>query len=339
MAKQLVAITGATGFLGRFVLKAVCEKGYAPVAVVRDVASARLQLPANIEIRQADVTDETALVNAFHGVQTAIHLAGMVSVNKCDDQAVNRVNVLGAQNFLNAVEKAEIDRAIFTSTTSAVAALSQNNPDLACDETVDFNLACEPVAYIQAKRKAHKLALKAKARGLPIVILSPSFVLGPDDINSNTSELVDAVRKKELPVCPYGGVNPIDVRDVAQAYVAALEHPNPAPHYILASHENLTLKDFIGHVAALAGVSPPRISLPNSLVLAVATIAETLFPTGGLTAAGARLGSYYWYFNAALARRDLSLNCRSLDETLKATLSWLITREGITTRNHKLEQT
>jgi len=327
MSKQVVAITGATGFMGRHVLKAVHDAGYRPVAVVRNKITARDILPDYIEIRQADMIDLTQVTDAFRGVQAAIHLAGMVSVNKRDNDAVYRTNVKGAENFLSAAKDAGVRRILFTSTTSAVAALTRDQPHFPHDETAGFNLACEPVAYIQAKRAAHDRALAARAEGLPVVTLSPSFVLGPDDINGNTSELIEAVRKKGLPVCPYGGVNPIDVRDIAQAYVAALQHADPAPHYILASRENVTLKDFIGRVAKLAGVSPPRISLPNALTLPIAAVIETIYPAGALTAAGTRLGSYYWYFDAALARRDLSLNCRPLNETLEATLHWLMDKE------------
>lgn len=327
MAGKIVAITGATGFLGRHVLSAVQAAGHRPVAVVRNVAAARRQLPDNIEIRQADITDVAALTETFQGVHAAIHLAGMVSVNKRDDEDIHRINISGAQNFITAVKKTGVKRALFTSTTSAVAALTHDQLEAANDETAVFNLTCEPVAYIQAKRIAHNLVMEAREQGAPIVVLSPSFVLGPDDINFNTSELVDAVRRGALPVCPRGGVNPIDVRDIAQAYVAALDHPAPAPHYILASRENLTLKDFVGRVAALANISPPRISLPNALILAIASIVETMRPAGSLTVAGARLGSYYWYFDAALARQDLFLNCRPLDETLTATLTWLSRRK------------
>ncbi|VAV93243.1 hypothetical protein MNBD_ALPHA02-1268, partial [hydrothermal vent metagenome] len=86
MAGKIVAITGATGFLGRHVLNAVQTAGHRPVAVVRDIAAAHCQLPDNIEIRQADITDAAALTEAFQGVHAAIHLAGMVSVNKRDDR-------------------------------------------------------------------------------------------------------------------------------------------------------------------------------------------------------------------------------------------------------------
>ncbi len=334
MSQKRVAITGATGFLGRHVLSALRTAGRRPVAVVRDAGAARRILPDDMEIRQVDICDGAALTTAFEGMDAAIHLAGMVSVNKRDDRETYRVNVTGARNFLRAVEESGVARALFTSTTSAVGALSRPEPGAACDEATAFNLAAEPVMYIQAKRTAHEMALAAaeqsRDKGTRHVVLSPSFVLGPDDINSNTSELIDAIARRALPICPGGGLNPIDVRDLAAAYVSALDHPDPAGHYILASGENLTLKEFIGRVAQLAHVTPPRLSLPNALVIALARGAEFIHPGGRLTAAGARLGRYYWYFDAALARRDLSLRCRPLDDTVKDTLAWLRDKESRT---------
>lgn len=329
MSGKKVAVTGATGFLGHHIIPALINAGYIPVAIVRNRVTAQKILLENIEMREADILNEEALTAAFDGMDMAIHLAGKVSVNTCDNEEIDRVNITGTQNFLHAVKQAHLTRAIFTSTTSALAALTQNYPDQAFDETAAFNLSAEPVAYIQAKRRAHELALAAQETGLPVIILSPSFILGPDDINNNTSALIDAVRRKKLPICPHGGVNPIDVRDLAQAYVAALAHPDPEGHYILASRENMTLKDFIGRVACLAKVKPPRISLPNTLILLVAGLVEFIHPRGALTSAGARLGNLYWYFDAALARHDFSLTCRPLNDTLQDTLNWLMTRDKL----------
>ncbi|MCF8474030.1 MAG: NAD-dependent epimerase/dehydratase family protein [Emcibacter sp.] len=338
MSGKKVAITGATGFLGYHVLQALLASGHTPVAVVRDLASAKRRLPYQIEIRQADIMNLDDLVKAFEGVDAAIHLAGKVSVNKHDDKDVFRVNVTGAQNFLEAVAQTGVRRALFTSTTSAVGALSHDHPEAALDETSHFNLDAVQVAYIQAKRQAHEMALKARNGGTPVVVLSPSFILGPEDINSNTTVLVDAVRGQRLPICPDGGVNPIDVRDCAAAYVTALDHPDPAPHYILASPHNMPLKNFVNQVADLAQTSPPHISLPFWLVLQIANIVELFVPEGELTAAGAQLGSYYWYFNAETARRDLSLKCRPLDDTLKATFDWLDSKENGKKKKHKQEK-
>lgn len=335
MTEKKVAITGATGFLGYHVLRALLTAGHTPIAIVRDLKAAKRILPPQIEMRQADIMNLAELIKAFEGVEAAIHLAGKVSLNKHDENDVFRVNIAGARNFLTAVAQTEIKRAIFTSTTSAVGALSHNQPQAAMDETSCFNLDTLQVAYVQAKRQAHDMALQARNMGIPVVTLSPSFVLGPMDINANTTVLLDAVRYRRLPLCPRGGVNPIDVRDCAAAYVAALDHPDPAPHYILASPHNMPLTSLINRVADLTQVSPPHISLPSWLVLPIAKTIETFFPQGELTSSGAQLGSYYWYFNAAIARRDLSLNCRPLDDTLTATLAWLASKENDYNQNEQ----
>ena len=324
---KTVAITGATGFLGRHVVKAISNAGYIPIAVVRNVNSARTSLGHNIEIRKADIGDLDALSAAFVGVDAAIHLAGLVSLNKCHQDLLDKVNVGGAKNFIKAADNNAIKRVIFTSTTSAVAALNDDNSDNALDENAVFNLIDQSVNYIKTKRTAHLLAVEAQDKGLPVVILSPSFVLGPDDINVNTSSLIDAIRRRRLPVYPDGGINPIDVRDLAQAYVAVLEKRDPARHYILASKENLTLKKLCNRAALFANVAPPLFSAPNSLIMAIAAVTEALFPKASLTPEGVRLSRFYWYFDASLARADLNLNCRSLEQTLMDTLEWLKGRE------------
>lgn len=330
MLKKRVAITGATGFLGQHVVQAISDAGHIPIAVVRDAVRARHLLPEKIEIRQADILDEQALISAIRDVDMAIHLAGMVSVNKCDYEKMLEINIDGARNFLNAINKANLKRAIFTSTTSAVGALNQNDTSQALTENAAFNLENQQIGYIKSKRAAHLLALTAQDEGLPLIILSPSFVLGPNDINLNTSALIEAIRHHTLPIYPNGGINPIDVRDVAKSFVEVINHSDPNPHYILASEENMSLKSFVSYVAKRAFVSPPLLSLPNFLVTSVAKIIETLFPRGELTADAANMGRFFWYFNAALARQDLLLNCRPLDETINATLSWL--------ENHEMEQ-
>lgn len=339
MAGKKIAITGATGFLGRHVCQAVYSAGHIPIAVVRKPITARALFPSYIEIRNADILNADALVDALSGCHAAIHLAGMVSLNKCDKDQLYKVNIEGAKNFINAFQKNNIKQAIFTSSTSAVAALTDDNSKDAFDEAAFFNLSSLDVDYIKAKRSAHILALDAQDNDLPITILSPSFVLGPDDINSNTSSLIDAIRRRALPVFPNGGINPIDVRDVARAYVAVLNHPDPARHYILASTVNISLKDFTRHVAKIADVPTPLFSITNKMTSIFAHVLETISPRGDLTVDGAKLSKLYWYFNAALARKDLSLKCRALDATIYDTLHWLIHKERTNILKFELEKT
>lgn len=338
MSAKRVAITGATGFLGQHVVQAMKNAGHHVIAVVRDSVRARKLLPRNIEIRSADILDELALIAAFENVDVAIHLAGFVSVNKCDAKKLDLVNVRGAQNFLSAIKKVSVTRAIFTSTTSTVGALTEDRPTNALDETAFFNLEDENIDYINAKRKAHILALNAQDDDQPVIIISPSFMLGPKDVNLNGAGLIDAIRRRALPLCPHGGVNPIDVRDVAKIYVELIDHPSPSPHYIAASKQNITLKAFVGMVSTRAFVKPPLFSLPDYVIVAIAKLVESIMPDGELTADGAKLAKYYWYFDASLARQELSLNCRPLEETIISTLQWLREHESEEILKYELEQ-
>jgi len=236
------------------------------------------------------------------------------------------VNVTGSKNLLVAAAAAGVQRVVFTSSTSAVGAFKTDLRGKAWREDLPFNLENLPVPYVQAKRAAHEAALEARRQGLSVVLLSPSFVLGPGDRHLTSSELVLAFVRRRLPAVLAGGLNPVDVRDLAPAYVAALRLEHPAPHYILAGKENITMQAFFERLGALCGHPAPRWRLPRPLALGAAGLSELLFPGSSFSLAAVRLGSLYWYFDSAAARRDLGFKTRPLDETLKASLQWVASR-------------
>lgn len=332
-----IAVTGATGFIGRHVLRALTEAGYQPIAVVRPSSAVKLS-GSSADIREADITDCRAVALAFSGMDAAVHLAGMISTRAKDAIDLTRVNVLGAKNILSSARKMKLRRLLFMSTTSAIGALPEDEPRRALDEAAGFNLENVRVPYVAAKREAHCLALAERASGAPVTVLSPSFVLGPGDAVRNSTELVDLICRHRLPIVPTGGVNPIDVRDIAVAVVSALSHSSPSDHYILAGARNLSLAEFTRQIATVAGVPPPKFGLPNRLAVGAARLAETVLPRGPLTAASARLSRYYWYFNAKRARRELGFASRPMEVTIKDTLAWLATLRG-TAGNCRQEHT
>lgn len=317
-----IAVTGAGGFIGNHVLQALVAAGYHPVAILRP--SART-VPAldGVTVRYADVSNLRALAEAAEGADAIIHLAGLISTNARDRRDLIRVNVAGAKNVLQVTRRGHVKRLLFMSTTSAVGALYEDMPEYALNEHSPFNIDETRVDYITAKRVAHKLALGDRTAGLPVTVLSPSFVVGPGDSVRNSTQLIDLVARGQLPLLPHGGINPIDVRDVANAVVAALAHHDPAEHYILAGRQNISLSGFAEQVARVAGTAAPRRHLPYALTLAAARLAETLFPHTGVTTAAVRLSRYYWYFDGSRACRDLGLAPRPLDHSIADTLDWL----------------
>jgi dihydroflavonol-4-reductase len=322
-----VLLIGATGFLGRHVAAALCEAGYDVVSMQRRRSSS--PPPSGVMLVEGDLEDPGSLARALDGFELVVHAAGFVSNAARDRRRLFDVNAAGASNLLDAAAAAGLRRLVFTSSTSAVAALHEDRPDLALDEDAEFNLRGLAVPYVQAKRAAHEAALRARAAGLPVVLLSPTFALGPGDWRLTSSELVDAFVRRRLPGYLAGGINPVDVRDLAPAYVAALELPDPAPHYILAGPENLTSLAFFRRLEQCSGIAAPRLGIPRWAALAAGACVERVAPAASFTSATVRLGSLYWYFDASLARRELTFETRCLDETLRSAVDWVKKRPAL----------
>ncbi|MBW2244979.1 MAG: NAD-dependent epimerase/dehydratase family protein [Deltaproteobacteria bacterium] len=317
-----VLLTGATGFLGRHVARALCDAGHDVVTLVRQAGEKPPEI-GGLPSVAGDLERPESLVVAMKGVESVVHVAGFVSNAPRDRQRLFAINAAGAANLLAAAATAGVQRVVFTSSTSAVGALARDRPDRALREDARFNLADLAVPYVQAKRAAHESALAARAAGLSVVVLSPTFVLGPGDWRLTSSELVDAFVRRQIPGALAGGINPVDVRDLAPAYAAALDHPDPAPHYILAGPENLTTRALFKRLESCSGVPAPRFSIPRWAALTAGLCAERLVPDASLTAATVRLGSLYWYFDAQLARRELGFTTRPLDQTLQSSVDWV----------------
>ena len=317
-----ILVTGGMGFLGGHVVAALARAGYTVRCLVRGAAPTESG-SSGAEYVHGDLLDRLSLDRALDGAAAVVHVAGFVSAAARDRSRLFAVNVAGARHLLEAAGAAGVRRAVFTSSTSAVGALHADRPDRALAEDAAFNLASLPVPYVQAKRLAHEAALAARQAGLPVVILSPTFVLGPGDVRLTSSELVDAFVRGRVPGYLAGGLNPIDVRDLAPAYVAALEHPDPAPQYILAGSENLTTHAFFKRLERASGVRAPRFRIPYRLALMAGALADRFAPGASLTSAAVRLGSLYWYFDGSAARRELGLRTRCLDETLATSVDWV----------------
>jgi dihydroflavonol-4-reductase len=317
-----VLLTGGTGFLGGHVARALHESGYTVVNLVRRKGEAVPALP-DARCVEGDLEEPASLRGALDGVAAVVHVAGLVSNAARDRRRLFQVNAIGSRNLLEAAASAGVRRVIFTSSTSAVGALRHDRPDLALREDAEFDLGDLAVPYVQAKRAAHEAALRAREAGLPVVTLSPTFALGPGDRRLTSSELVDAFVRRRLPGILAGGINAVDVRDLAPAYVAALEHPDPAPHYILAGPENLTSFEFFRRLERCSGIAAPRWTIPRWAALAAAACVERLAPAASFTSATVRMGSLYWYFDGSLARRELGFQVRSLDETLQSAVDWV----------------
>jgi dihydroflavonol-4-reductase len=315
-------VTGATGFVGSHVARALTASG-AAVRVWRRPAS-RLDALEGVAFEgcPGDLFDVPALAEACAGCDWVFHVAALAQYWRASVDEVYRVNVEGTRCVLDAAWRAGVARVVLTSSGGAVGEAPGSGP---ADERVPFNLPPAQFPYGHSKWLAEAAARDAAAvRGQDVVIVNPSVVLGPGDLNRVSGDLVIRTAKRQVPMMPRGGFGVIDVRDAAAAHVAAAVHGRPGERYILSTH-NVLARDLIALIAGVAGVRPPRLAVPGWLVA----------PAAALLNAGRRLGlplpmdgnqlrysARTHFYDTAKARRELGLAGRPLEATVCDTYDW-----------------
>jgi dihydroflavonol-4-reductase len=317
-----VLITGATGFLGRHVVRACLNDGLAVRVFHRSSSdlSALENLP--IEKAQGDITDRIAVKQALKECQGLFHVAGMVSYNPADHNAMTKTNVYGTRAVVAAALECNIKKVVYTSTSGVLPGTLYQ--ELSDDENAVFDPRGQ-CAYNESKYLAEVEVYKAAARGLPAVIVNPSQVDGPGSLRLKPLFLADIVPLIDT------GVNHVDVRDVAAGHVAAYRKGKVGERYILGHAEgNLTIAEFFDIVEQIRGKKVRRIKVAKNLLQKVLDNFETVHGklfrkplpipiTSDLILAISR----YRFVNPSKAIKDLDLPQRPLQETFRETIAWL----------------
>jgi dihydroflavonol-4-reductase len=325
-AGRTVCVTGGTGFLGFHLVRLLGEVG----ARVRVFG---LATPAEHPIRQfahaaviaGDVLDRTAVQSAVAGCSIVIHAAGIVAVWGPAVAKMWPVHVDGTQHVLDALDGNA--RMIHT---SSVVAIGASRTRAVLNEDSPFNLGRVKLAYVQAKRAAEELALKS---GRNVVVVNPGYLLGPEDFEKSImGKLCHRFWRGRAPLAPPGGLNLVDVRDVAIGHLLAAERGVAGRRYILGG-ENLTYPAFFGQMADVAGFRPRCLpSIPRSIFRMGALYNELRGRLRGKepypSLAHARLNRYYWFFSSDRARSELGFAPRPVRESLADAYSWYAKREG-----------
>src|SRR3954453_19474290 len=223
-------VTGGSGFLGSHVVRALAARGDDVRLLVR--RGSELDHLADLEFERVsgDVMDRRAVARAMKDTQRVFHIAGTTSMLSRHREKVFDLNVKGTRIVLEESLAADVERVVFT---SSVAAIGPAKPRSTADETQPFRAAPLGIAYVNSKHEAGGGALRRAAHGLPVVIVNPSFVLGPDDPKGTSMELVRRFLLGRIPAYVDGGLNIVDVRDVAQGHLLADERGETGERYIL----------------------------------------------------------------------------------------------------------
>ena len=313
-------ITGATGFIGSHVARALARRGDELRLLTRRKSKIDVLSDLDFERAIGDVTDRRAVRRAMSGVERVFHVAGSTSLRTQDRQAVWDTNVRGTRIVLESALEAGVERVVLTSSVAAVGVGKRPKP---VDETATFDIAHLGISYVNSKHEAEVEALRLAAQGLPVTIVNPSFVLGPDAPRGSSMDLVRRFIQKRIPAYVDGGLNIVDVRDVAKGHLLADKKGEVGKRYIL-SGRNFTLDRLFADLARISGVHPPRLRMPAGPLLRMLELGERLplpmaMPTSPDEVRSAML---WWCYRNTRARSELGFKPRPHEETLQDAVDW-----------------
>ena len=322
-------LTGATGFIGSRVARQLARQGYRLRCLVRESSDTTDLERAGAEILRGDLLDRSLLAKGLDGAALAIHMAGAYDIGVVDSAVLERTNVEGTRAFIAAVEEAGTPRAVYISTTAALGPV----PEGTGDETTEHPGDRYRSVYERTKVEAHRLAVAAQRRGVPLVIVCPANVYGPGDRGPNARFLMDLLRGR-VPALPRRPAwwSYVHVDDVAAGILLAAEYGRTGTTYVL-SGEDLPLDEFARRAAALAGRRPPRLRLPTAVLRLGASLMDALARVFRFRSSINResvdmADGWRWLHSHTRATRELGWMPRPLEEGLPETIAWLLEQAG-----------
>ena len=320
-----VLVTGASGFLGQHLVRGLVESD--PQLRVRAFSRSRFPDEDNSRVESVcgDITDPGAVESALCGADEVYHLAGVVQRSPKDPWSLYRIHVDGTRNLFEAMRKGGPRRCVLASSSGTVAV--SREAVVHTEESGYKQAVVQEFPYYLSKIYQEKQAFwYCEHRELPIIVVNPSLLLGPGDSRLSSTNDVRLFLKGQIKVVPSGGLNLVDVRDVAAGLLGAMRKGSVGERYLLAG-ENLTFREWILHAAHVARVAHPKMRLPESVARLGAAALRRLYPMAGkefeLDDATIRMSSLFWYCDASKARRELGFGTRPADETLRDTISYL----------------
>ncbi|MGH2867294.1 MAG: NAD-dependent epimerase/dehydratase family protein [Solirubrobacteraceae bacterium] len=322
MARTLV--TGATGFIGSQIVALLVQRGDEVVVTVRDGSALDRLTGLDVKTTRADILDRRSIRRAMRGIECVFHAAGRAELNATRARIFS-LNVEGTRIVLEEALRAGVQRVVYT---SSVAAIGPAPPGESADETTVWEAGRYRIAYLDAQHEAETAALRLVARGLPLVIVNPSHVLGPGTgphppfhPPGSTTMPVRRFLNRQIPAYVNGTLNVVGVQDVARGHLLAQERGQVGERYILGNR-NFTLDRLFADLGRLSGIEPPAIKLPLTVALAVAAAGGRFAGDTMPTATEIRAASLNWAFVNRKAKRDLGWRPSPHEDCLEETVAW-----------------
>lgn len=305
-----VFLTGAGGFVMGAVARHLRTRGDAVVALVRDPARATVLSEIGCELARGDLRDADAIRDRLAGCDAAIHGAAIYEVGVSGKRRAEmfETNARGTERVLAACRSARVGKVVYVSTIAAFG----NTRGQVVDESFRHD-GRYTSAYDETKHRAHIVAVRYQAEGLPLVIVQPGVVYGPGDHSAIGGAMQQvAAGTARVMFFPEFGMNVVHVDDVASGVLLALDRGRAGESYVLGG-DLTTIRSLLRTVAEVTGQRAPSLTIPNALLRVIALpsarLRETVRSADGVT---------FWATDAK-ARNELGHASRPLEQGLRET--------------------
>ncbi len=315
-------VTGATGFIGSAITRELIKDGEEVKVLIRKASDTRNIDKLDVERVYGDICDSDSVKRALKGCDTLYSTAAYFAHWAPDPKVLYEVNVGGTKASLKAALEVGVEKVVYTSTNNAIAA----SGPVPANEEKSFNYWESGDHYSMSKYIAENEARIFITRGLPVVIVNPTLVIGINDIKPTPSgQMIIDIVKQKMPGYIDGGINIIDVEDVARGHILAAKKGRVGERYLLGN-TNITVHDYLKLISNIAGARPPAVKLPYGVALGLGYIFEigayiTKKPPI-VTASEVRIGKMTEWYDCSKAVNELGLPQTPIEITIGKALKW-----------------
>ena len=317
-------VTGATGFVGSHVARALAEQGAELRLLMRPTSRTDNITDLRAEVALGDLRDSESLRNTMTGCEFVFHVAADYRIWVRDPDEMYRANVEGTKAIITAARESGVRRVVYC---SSVATMGFTEKGQIVDENTPVSLDDMVGHYKRSKFLAEQVALEAGRAGGDVVVVNPTTPIGENDIKPTpTGRIIVDFLKRKFPAYVDTGLNMADVKEVARGHVLAMEKARPGERYILGG-ENLTLKEILDKLSAITGLPSPSLKVPHSLAMTFAAFDQ--FFTGLVrnkepraTIDAVKMGRKKMFASSAKAERELGYRVVPVENALRRAVEW-----------------
>jgi dihydroflavonol-4-reductase len=318
-------VTGGTGFLGSHLVHQLVEEGTKDIRVMATSIPDWL-VDLGVEPFAGSITNQDDVKRAVEGIKEIYHLAGRVSREREEAREMYRVHVDGTRLLCDAARAAGA-KTIVLASTSGTLAVTENGDSLPDETTAAPLEIISRWPYYASKTYQEVTALERfNGKGLRLVIMNPSLLLGPGDERLSSTRMVLDFMARKIGAIPMGGLSFVDARDAAKAFRTAMQKGRHGERYLLGA-ANWTFERFFGRLERLTKISAPRLTLPSRLMVTGSRVVDSLFKQWNFASpfepGAIEMAQYFWYLNCNKAARELAFKPRDPGETLQDTVVYL----------------